>query len=303
MAGLEENVAIGHQLHAARLHRDVSLDAASEATRIRQDFLAALESDHWEALPGEVYGQGFLRTYAKFLDLDGDDLVAKRRQVMGQPPLPTVAPPMSYTPSTLPKTRLSRKGPKNHLAKRRAQSSSKGPETSYNLAWVVVVIIVLSVGGVFLSQNHSAAKKAHLASSPVASNKVTARRKKTHQAFKPSAKTKKSTTTHSITATAPLKVSTVSNNHAGLVTYQVNRRPAILKLSFSGPCWVEQWKNGTTSNPSGHTYYAGQSLTITGSRSVAARLGSHAVSMKFNGQTVALPGPKNVVLQVTLQAK
>lgn len=64
------SVELGQWLRTAREAKDLSLNQVEAATRIRQKYLAALESGDWEELPGEVAGRGFLRNYATFLGLD-----------------------------------------------------------------------------------------------------------------------------------------------------------------------------------------------------------------------------------------
>ncbi len=64
----------------------VSLAEVEVATRIRQKYLAAIESDEWHLLPGEVVGRGFLRNYAEYLGLESHE-VNNRRRAMTDPGL------------------------------------------------------------------------------------------------------------------------------------------------------------------------------------------------------------------------
>ncbi len=48
-------------------------------TSIRQKYLAAIESDEWHLLPGEVVGRGFLRNYAEYLGLESHEINDRRR--------------------------------------------------------------------------------------------------------------------------------------------------------------------------------------------------------------------------------
>ncbi len=64
------NQSISQTLHQARLNRNLSLEEASKATRIRQPFLEAMEAGEFNALPSAVQTRGFLRTYAEYLGLD-----------------------------------------------------------------------------------------------------------------------------------------------------------------------------------------------------------------------------------------
>jgi len=67
----------GEHLKREREMRGVSLEEISAATRISTRFLEALENDHWDQLPGGVFNRGFIRSVARFLGLDEDNLVAE----------------------------------------------------------------------------------------------------------------------------------------------------------------------------------------------------------------------------------
>ncbi len=70
---------IGETLRATRRQQGVSLADASADTRVRESYLAALEEEDFSALGGDVYAKGFLRSYARFLGLDPEPLVATYR--------------------------------------------------------------------------------------------------------------------------------------------------------------------------------------------------------------------------------
>lgn len=61
---------IGTSLREARLRRQIDIVEAEQDTKIRSKYLAALESEDFDVLPGAVYTRGFLRTYASYLGLD-----------------------------------------------------------------------------------------------------------------------------------------------------------------------------------------------------------------------------------------
>jgi hypothetical protein len=79
-AGLADEVVsgqtLGQILRQERELRDIPLDRIEEATRIRAAQLRAIEDDRLDALPAEAYARGFVRTYAEYLNLNGDDVVA-----------------------------------------------------------------------------------------------------------------------------------------------------------------------------------------------------------------------------------
>ena len=67
---------LGQSLKEAREQKGVSLEEVEEVTRIRQKFLQALEEGNYGALPAETYVKGFLRTYAMYLELDPEEVLA-----------------------------------------------------------------------------------------------------------------------------------------------------------------------------------------------------------------------------------
>src|SRR5881275_2224549 len=62
---------IGNSLREARVRRGVDFTQAEQATKIRGKYLRALEDEQFGLLPSETYVKGFLRTYADYLELDG----------------------------------------------------------------------------------------------------------------------------------------------------------------------------------------------------------------------------------------
>lgn len=70
---------LGQRLRAAREAKGLTLVQAEEATRIRRDYLQALEEERYDALPGAVYVRGFLRNYAAYLGLDAQATLAEYR--------------------------------------------------------------------------------------------------------------------------------------------------------------------------------------------------------------------------------
>lgn len=61
---------IGQRLAEARTARGLSLEQVQEITKIRLKYLIALEAENWQALPGEVYLRGFLKSYSQVVGLD-----------------------------------------------------------------------------------------------------------------------------------------------------------------------------------------------------------------------------------------
>lgn len=67
---------LGDALRSQREQMGVTLEQATEDTRIRAKFLQAIESGDYQSLPGSVYTKGFLRNYAGYLNLDPEEMLA-----------------------------------------------------------------------------------------------------------------------------------------------------------------------------------------------------------------------------------
>lgn len=69
--------SIGQQLRQRREARHLSLEQAAQVTRIRLRYLQALEADNPETLSSTTQLRGFLRTYAQYLELPAQALLAQ----------------------------------------------------------------------------------------------------------------------------------------------------------------------------------------------------------------------------------
>lgn len=69
-------IRIGTQFAEERRSQGLSLEEVSRATKIREEFLKAIESGNFKALPSSTYAHGFVRNYAKFLGLPTEKSLA-----------------------------------------------------------------------------------------------------------------------------------------------------------------------------------------------------------------------------------
>ena len=74
---------LGRLLSEARAARGLSLADVEDATRIRQKYVAALESGAYDELPQGAVARGFLRIYARFLGVDVEQALALYAQESG----------------------------------------------------------------------------------------------------------------------------------------------------------------------------------------------------------------------------
>lgn len=69
--------AFGENLRREREMRGVSLEEISSATKISLRFLEAIERDDFSKLPGGIFSRSFIRSYAHYLGLDEERVVAE----------------------------------------------------------------------------------------------------------------------------------------------------------------------------------------------------------------------------------
>lgn len=84
-AGAEDVVAvpsIGQCLSAAREQQGVSVADVARSLKIAVRQVEALESDDYTRLPGATFIKGFIRNYAKLLQIDSEPLLANLQDVM-----------------------------------------------------------------------------------------------------------------------------------------------------------------------------------------------------------------------------
>jgi cytoskeleton protein RodZ len=78
---IREEVSLGSLLKKAREERHIDLDEAFRVTRIRRHTLEAMENEQWDKLPSQVFVKGFLKTYAEFLGLDKEMILAHYQRI------------------------------------------------------------------------------------------------------------------------------------------------------------------------------------------------------------------------------
>jgi cytoskeletal protein RodZ len=90
---------IGQRLKVEREGQRLTLEKVFEATRIRIQYLRALEADDLSVMPSPVQARGYLRNYAEFLGLDVDRILDELRETSTQQASGEVIGPADETSS------------------------------------------------------------------------------------------------------------------------------------------------------------------------------------------------------------
>lgn len=135
-------IGVGSALRKARERRGITIDAASRDTRLHVDQLRALEAEDFDALLGDVYVRGSLRTYAQYLGLSPDKVIGAYARHAETPPPP---PP----PAKLGRIE-------------RAMAATRIRDNQWLMVFLAGVVLVIAVVFGLLSRGHSAPSPATL---------------------------------------------------------------------------------------------------------------------------------------------
>ena len=75
--------SMGEFFKQVRETKGLTIDEVASKTRIRADFVKALEDGNFAKLPDQVFARGFVRSYARSLGLDEDDAIHRFAQSAG----------------------------------------------------------------------------------------------------------------------------------------------------------------------------------------------------------------------------
>lgn len=75
---------VGELFKQRRKERNLSLKEAENATSIRMNYLYAIENGEVGKLISPIYAEGFVKQYATYLGLDGDEIVREHPEIFGK---------------------------------------------------------------------------------------------------------------------------------------------------------------------------------------------------------------------------
>jgi cytoskeletal protein RodZ len=87
--------SVGQILRQRREAKNMSIEEIARATRVPMSSVERIESDQFDELPGEVFVRGFLKSYARAVNLDPDEILARytaSRRIAWVTPLPIASP-------------------------------------------------------------------------------------------------------------------------------------------------------------------------------------------------------------------
>ncbi len=86
---------VGQLLRQLREAKGMSVEEVSRATRVPVSSVERIEADRFDELPGEVFVRGFLKSYARAVNVTPEEILARytaSRRVAWVTPLPLASP-------------------------------------------------------------------------------------------------------------------------------------------------------------------------------------------------------------------
>lgn len=78
------NESFGTYLKKERELRKIPLAEVVDRTNIKQEYLVAMEADHFERLPGMTFAKGYLQAYTKYIGLDTQEVLLRFEDYLKQ---------------------------------------------------------------------------------------------------------------------------------------------------------------------------------------------------------------------------
>jgi cytoskeleton protein RodZ len=278
---------IGVLLRRTREGRRIAIGDVAATLRIRVTYLEAIETGAYEKLPGPVYAVGFVRAYAEYLGLDGEEAARRfKREGQGLDHQPDLTLPMPIAERSIPGGRI------------------------------LMTALVLAICGYGLWYYVGTAQRGQpdgVAAVPPALRSEGATPNEAKAAVKePSGlpidapnpgSAPAPTAAIPAAGPAPQKIAAVvaaPPPPEPVHIYGVADGPARIVLRFTGDCWI-QIKGGGPDADLGKLMHAGDVYRVPDKPGLVARVGnSDAVAITVDGRIVTLPKANSLVRNVAL---
>jgi cytoskeleton protein RodZ len=256
------SMSIGAQLRTAREEKGLSLGTLAQRIRVQPRALAAIEIDDLSGLPPRPFGRGFIRAYAREVDLDPDRVV---HDYFAQFPASTEsqAPP-----------------PRQSHAYRDEDSQYQVPSQWTNLAAALLVLVLVVASAMVLGRRASPARETEAVGTTGAAPATPA------------------TDPRASAATPAVKTPPAAEPKPAAPA-DTARAPLMLTLTATRACWVTASADGRRTTY--RTLQAGDREAINAEKEIVIRVGdAGAISWAINGRTGEPLGANGAVRDLRL---
>lgn len=260
---------VGEILRSEREKKGLTIKDIEKATSIRALYLSAIEEDNYSVVPGEVYLKGFIRNYANYLGLDGQNIV----NIYRQSKTPVTETPEPVITDTADKPTDTAKKTIKPSAAEEKRTEQRGPMKWFAAGAIVVVLLGF---GWWWAEGRSGQDQAQLTKpSPAAPAPV--------QQLAPQAPASPAPSSQQPASQAPAA------------------KPVVLSAKYTDSCW-------TLVKADGKEVYegipkVGETLTWEAQTNINVQFGNAGgVEVVYNGQSLGKMGAKGEVLSKSFTA-
>jgi cytoskeleton protein RodZ len=132
-------VEIGNLLKTRREELGLSIEDVVQETKIRSKYLLAIETGDFHVIPGEVYLRGFIRSYAKYLNMDAGELLAHVPVADSEFEKSSAAKESIHSPEAKDNYRYPENTPS-----RRSRTSDSDNNTKQSVMRIVKILIIIA---------------------------------------------------------------------------------------------------------------------------------------------------------------
>jgi len=301
----ETRISVGERLAAARTALGLTEEDVADVLNLSAQVIADLESESWDSLPAPAFTRGYIRAYAKLLELDDDEqLIQGYQRVVG------VANTVELE---LPAASAAQRGGVGELLQRQPATVLSGAAVAGVTLLALIVWAVWPAGEpergridagrtaeivqAESEQNTASAEPADTATETEPAQEVDLARvvavpeaeppELIPEVPAPVQPEQPVATIAEVPASSAAIESAVGSTQVRRLTPTGDDR---LRLEFSADCWVEV-KNEANVNLYGDLGRTGESLELVGTPPFRLLLGyAPGVVLEYNGESVPLAG-------------
>ncbi len=265
------NFLPGQRLRRARELRGLTIKEVGQELNLSVRFIEAIEQDHYDLLPGVAFARGYMRSYARLLHLDENDVVNKFDQALDT---------RSNDPG------LTDENPVRILGKVQPARRWYGSKV---LTYASLLVVVVMVGGAFLwSSRESYNPGAGLAQESrhlVAPQVIVPKPAVLHEAIPPADTSKAAISSNApVTVSMNVPASSISPQPASSTLADDHQ----VTLSLDQPAWLRV-TDATGQVVAVGMHAPGEQITLSGSAPWHLRIGNaEHVKIDQDGKTVDL---------------
>ena len=262
---------LGMELKSIRESKGLSLEQVQQETKIRSRYLEAIEAGDLSVLPGMVYARGFIKSYAEYLGVDGQELLERHGLAAENRPTADAAD-----------ASLRRSAPVSAPASKRF--SFGGARMLPQVALVVVVLGVVSL--VYALVVKSGGEGQETTDKPAQTQSVDKQKQQTAAQDLTQPEPQQQAVVPTPEPPKPKTVVQEQQKAQNRTTYAVTSTdPMTLHMSASDSCWVQVIADGKTIETG--IVKAGESRSWQANQSVSILTGkSKFITLKVNDQPV-----------------